>query len=84
MMNSLPTISVILPTYNRAKFIARAINSILNQTYTDYEIIVVDDGSVDNTKEILKPYMGKIEYIYHEHLGASAARNVGIKAAKGE
>lgn len=83
-MNSLPTISVILPTYNRAKFIARAINSILNQTYTDYEIIVVDDGSVDNTKEILKPYMGKIEYIYHEHLGASAARNVGIKAAKGE
>jgi len=57
---------------------------VLAQTYTDYEIIVVDDGSSDNTKEILKPYMDKIRYIYQENAGVSAARNTGIRAAEGK
>jgi glycosyltransferase involved in cell wall biosynthesis len=78
----MPKVSVIIPTYNRAEYVTQAIDSVLAQTYTDYEIIVVDDGSTDNTKEILLPYMDRIRYIYQENAGASAARNRGIKAAK--
>ncbi len=77
-------VSVIIPTYNRAEYITQAIDSVLAQTYTDYEIIVVDDGSADNTKDVLLPYMDRIRYIYQENAGASAARNTGIKAAKGD
>jgi glycosyltransferase involved in cell wall biosynthesis len=84
MKNTEPMVSIIIPTYNRAGFIARAIDSALAQTYTDYEIIVVDDGSTDNTKEVLKPYENKIQYIYEENSGSSAARNTGIRAAKGK
>jgi len=81
---SSPRVSVIIPTYNRARFVTKAIDSVLAQTYTDYEIIVIDDGSSDNTREILGPYMDKIQYIYQENAGASAARNPGISAATGE
>ncbi len=77
-------VSVIIPTYNRAEYVTKAIDSVLAQTYTDYEIIVIDDGSTDNTKEVLLPYMDRIRYIYQENAGASAARNRGIKASKGE
>lgn len=77
-------VSVIIPTYNRAKFVTKAIDSVLAQTYKDYEIIVVDDGSTDNTKEALEPYMDKITYIYQENEGVSAARNKGIKVARDE
>jgi glycosyltransferase involved in cell wall biosynthesis len=80
----MPTISVIIPTYNRATYVTKAIDSILAQTYTDYEIIVVDDGSTDNTKEVLKPYKDKINYIYQENRGVSSARNTGIHAALGQ
>jgi len=80
----MPKVSVIIPTYNRADFICDAIDSVLAQTYKDYEIIVVDDGSTDNTKEVLKKYDGKIRYFYKENMGVSAARNKGIKEAKGE
>ena len=76
-------ISVIIPTYNRAEHVTKAIDSVLAQTYTDYEIIVVDDGSTDNTKELLLPYMDRIRYIYQENAGVSAARNNGIRAASG-
>jgi len=79
----LPKVSVIIPTYNTAKYINFAINSILNQTYNDYEIIVVDDGSTDNTKEVLKRYWGKIRYFYQQNQGVSYARNLAIKHAKG-
>jgi glycosyltransferase involved in cell wall biosynthesis len=75
-------ISVIIPTYNREAFIIRAVNSVLNQSIKVDEIIVVDDGSSDNTKEVLKS--SKIRYIKQENLGVSAARNTGIKAAKYE
>jgi len=77
-------ISIIIPTYNYAQYICEAIESVLNQTYKDFEIIVVDDGSTDNTKEVIKPYLNKIKYIYQQNSGPSSARNRGIKEAKGE
>lgn len=81
-----PTVSVIIPTYNRAYLIGRAIQSVLNQTYQDFEIIVVDDGSTDNTEEIVRSFKNKrIKYIRHEkNKGGAAARNTGIKVARGE
>lgn len=81
-----PTVSVILPTYNRAHLVGRAIRSVLNQTYQYFEIIVVDDGSTDKTEEIVKSFNdSRIRYIRHdENKGAAAARNTGIKAGGGE
>ena len=79
-----PLVSVIVPTYNREKYITLALDSILSQTFKDYEILVIDDGSTDNTKEALKSYMDKIHYIYQNNAGVSAARNAGIRIAKGE
>jgi len=81
-----PTVSVIIPTYNRAHLVGRAIRSVLNQTYQDFEIIVVDDGSTDNTEEVVKGFNDdRIRYIRHdENRGGAAARNTGIKAAQGE
>lgn len=77
-------ISVIIPTYNREKYITCAIDSVLGQSYKNYEIIVVDDGSVDNTKNALDQYSDKIRYIYQNNKGVSAARNTGIRVANGE
>lgn len=77
-------VSVIIPTYNRAKYVRHAIDSVLGQTYPNYEIIVVDDGSTDNTREALKPYVNRIKYIYQEHSGHSAARNTAIHASRGQ
>lgn len=84
MDTSLPKVSVIIPTYNRARYICRAINSVLDQTFTDHEIIVVDDGSTDNTRELLAQYDGKIVYIPQTNQGISESRNRGIRAARGE
>lgn len=76
----MPEVSVIIPTYNRAHLVARAINSVLNQTYSDFELIVVDDGSSDNTQEVIKSIAdNRIKYIRHNiNKGGSAARNTGI------
>jgi glycosyltransferase involved in cell wall biosynthesis len=79
-----PKVSIIIPVYNCELYITQAIESVLNQTYTDYEIIVIDDGSTDNTHQVLQPYMKKIRYFYQENKGLSATRNQGIKMAKGE
>jgi glycosyltransferase involved in cell wall biosynthesis len=81
-----PLVSVIIPTYNRAHLLSRAIRSILDQTYQNFEIIVVDDRSSDNTEEALRNIRDeRIKYIRHEeNRGAPAARNTGIKAAQGE
>jgi len=76
-------VSVVIPTYNRYTLLKRAINSLLAQTYPIDEIIVVDDGSRDNTKDIKKDFP-EIIYIYQENQGVSAARNVGIQRAKNE
>jgi glycosyltransferase involved in cell wall biosynthesis len=80
-----PTVSVILPTYNRAKLIDRAIKSILGQTYQDFELIIVDDGSNDNTKDFVNAFDDRrIRYVRHEeNKGANAARNTGIAMARG-
>lgn len=77
-------VSVIIPTYNRAHLIADSINSILKQSYQDCEVIVVDDGSTDQTPEVLKKYKDKILYIRQENMGAGAARNRGLVEARGK
>ena len=82
--NHLP-VSVIIPTYNRAGTVTLAIDSVLDQTYKHYEIIVVDDGSTDDTKQILQDRYGDaIRYIYQFNNGAAAARNTGIRASHNE
>lgn len=80
----MPKVSVIIPTYNCEKYICEAIDSVLNQTFQDFEIIVVNDGSTDNTKDVLAKYNGRIRYFYQENKGVSSARNMGIKEANGE
>ena len=80
----MPKISVVIPTHNRAKYICEAIDSALSQTYKDFEIIVVDDGSTDNTKSVLIKYGDRIRYFHQQAKGQSAARNFGIREAKGE
>ena len=82
-MNS-PLISIIVPTFNRSHFLSTTLNSILNQKYQNFELIVVDDGSTDNTPEILKKYNNKLTIIRQENKGVSSARNLGITKAKGE
>ena len=78
-------ISIIIPTYNRAKFLPRAIESVINQTFKDWELIIVDDGSTDKTSNVVKQYQdNRIRYIYQENSERSAARNNGIKHAKGK
>ena len=79
----MPLVSAIIPTYNRVSFVREAINSVLAQKYTDYEIIVVDDGSNDNTHAVLTALNQQIRIIRQPNLGVSAARNAGILAAKG-
>lgn len=88
-MNNFPLVSVVIPTHNRAKFIQRAIQSVTSQTYKNYEIIVIDDGSIDNTEaeiqtlKTLYPTL-KLAYIKFEiNRGAQAARNEGIRLAQG-
>jgi glycosyltransferase involved in cell wall biosynthesis len=76
-------VSVVIPTYNRYTLLKRAINSLLAQTHPVDEIIVIDDGSTDNTKQITKDFPNII-YIYQSNRGVSAARNVGIQRAKNE
>ncbi len=79
-----PTVSVIIPTYNRAHLIREALESVFSQTYRDYEVIVVDDGSTDNTREILASYRDRIHIVWQENQGISAARNRGILLARGK
>jgi len=81
------TVSVIIPTYNRAHFLGETIQSVLNQTYQDFEIIIVDDGSTDKTEELVKSFSdGRLRYIkLGKNTGSSAApRNAGLKVASGK
>jgi len=80
----MPAVSVIIPTFNRSKPVVSAIQSVLYQTCRDYEIIVVDDGSTDNTAEAITPYMDRIQYVYQANLGTSAAKNRGVQLARGK
>jgi len=80
-----PSISVIIPVFNGEPYIEGAIKSVFDQTFKDFEIIVIDDGSTDATRDCLEKWIReeKIRYIYQENKGTSAARNIGINAAKG-
>jgi len=79
-----PSVSVVIPTYNCARYLPEAVDSVLAQTYRDFETIVVDDGSTDNTPEVLAPYGDQIRVIRQANAGRSAARNAGVLAAQGE
>ena len=79
-----PLVSVIIPTYNRGWIIKEAIDSVLEQDFIDYELIVVDDGSTDNTSDILQSYGNTITVIYQSNRGVSAARNRGVGASTGQ
>lgn len=78
------TISVIIPTYNRHTLVTQAVDSVLCQTFRDYEILVVDDGSTDGTRDALRPYGNAVRYIYQDNRGVSAARNRGVRESRGE
>lgn len=77
----MPFFSIILPVYNRAAMIERAIGSVLSQDFSDYELIVVDDGSTDGTPEVLKKFRERITIICQENCGVSSARNAGLRRA---
>ena len=77
-------VSVIIPAYNGDRYLAEAIESVLRQTYSEYEIIVVDDGSTDNTPEIVRQYGDRINYLFQANQGVAASRNLGLAAARGE
>jgi len=77
-------VSVVIPAYNIGKLVARAIDSVLAQTHQPDEIIVVDDGSTDDTASVIKSYGSKVHYIYQDNLGLAGARNTGIRAANCE
>jgi glycosyltransferase involved in cell wall biosynthesis len=79
----MPQVSVIIPTYNRAHVLGEAIESVLSQTYDDLELIVVDDGSQDGTRDVVASYSSRLTYLYQENRGVSAARNRGIEQARG-
>ena len=79
-----PDISIIIPTYNRAEWIVEAVESVLNQSFTDFELIVVDDGSTDETPEALAVYLDRLKFISQPNRGVSAARNTGIQFARGK
>jgi glycosyltransferase involved in cell wall biosynthesis len=82
-----PFFSIVIPTYNRADLILDTLESVLSQTYKEFEVIVVDNCSTDNTKDVLLPYIqnGSISFIQHEkNYERSKSRNTGIKHAKGD
>src|SRR5947207_2336490 len=77
-------VSVVIPTFNSADFLVQALESVLAQTYQDFEILVVDDASTDRTQEAIRPFADRITYLRQEPGGPSVARNRGILQAKGE
>ncbi|MCI5120563.1 MAG: glycosyltransferase [Candidatus Electrothrix sp. AUS4] len=82
-----PTVSVVITCYNYGEYLAGCLESVLSQTYTDYEIIIIDDGSTDNTSDVVKPYCNQyslIQYIKQENAGQANAKNQGIKKARGQ
>jgi len=82
--NRQPLVSTIIPTYNRASVIANAVESVLQQTYKNVEIIVIDDGSTDSTEASLARFRNQIRFVQQKNQGPAAARNRGIEAARGE
>jgi glycosyltransferase involved in cell wall biosynthesis len=79
-----PLVSVVIPTYNYGKFIGEALKSVFEQTVQSFEIIVIDDGSTDDTKSIIESFGGKVRYFFQSQQGPARARNKGIKESHGE
>ncbi len=87
MKNTAAKVSVIIPTYNRADFLPGAVKSVLAQTHRNFELLIIDDGSTDSTKETVKKFQdkdGRIKYFYQENRGISSARNFGIRKSSGD
>lgn len=82
-MMTMPKVSVIIPTYNYAQYVGIAVKSVLDQSYPNMEILVVDDGSTDNTQEVLMPFMPWIHYYYKNNGGTASALNFGLTRASG-
>lgn len=80
----MPRVSVIIPVYNGAATVAGAIESVLAQTFTDFEIIAIDNGSIDSSRELLSRYAGRVKILEEPKRGPSAARNTGVRASSGE
>lgn len=79
-----PKVSVVIPTYNHARYLPYALDSIINQSYANLEVIVIDDGSTDGTSEVVKPYRSNINYIYKANGGTPSALNHGLSVATGK
>ena len=79
-MGNAPAVSVVIATYNRAHYIAETLDSVLGQTFRDFEVILVDDGSTDNTREIVARYESRVHYVHQGNRGPSAARQPGPAA----
>lgn len=79
-----PLVSVIIPTYNRADLVKQSVDSVLRQTVSDYEVIVIDDGSTDDTRQVLESVTPPVRYLFQENRGFAAARNRGIAESRGE
>lgn len=80
-----PMVSVVMPVYNASEYVAEAVSSVLAQTFTDYELIVINDGSPDSDRleSVLKPFQDRIRYIHQDNRGVSSARNAGLNIARG-
>lgn len=79
-----PLVSIVIPTYNYATYLPKALASCFDQTHENIEIIVVDDGSTDATREVVEEFWDRVQYVYQENSGVSAARNKGLELASGE
>ena len=79
-----PRVSVIIPSYNRADFLMEALESVFHQTWKNFEVIVIDDGSTDDTATRIEPWLSRIRFLSQPNSGVAAARNLGIRYAGGE
>jgi glycosyltransferase involved in cell wall biosynthesis len=80
----MPKVSVVIPAYNRARFLQECIESVLSQTFKDFEVLIVDDGSTDNTREVVSVYCPPVKYYHQDNQGAPATYNKGIELARGD
>jgi len=83
-MSDEPTVSVVIPAYNAERYIGETLESVLAQTYRDFEVVVVDDGSTDGTREIVRGYGEPVRLVEQPNSGPAAARNRGVREARGE
>jgi len=79
-----PKVSIVIPTYNHARYLPYALDSVMNQSYANIEVLVIDDGSKDGTAELVKPYCSIINYVYKQNGGTPSALNLGLSLATGK